>query len=279
MNSKHPPINRAFHDVLTAAVRDMQERGFDDPTRLQDWLRKLRFAAISHLPPYSSTANQMQAALESAFKRAIAPATVLRHHPGVPRFTVERITPSLRTELDRRILASTGLIKLNRDQMIERTLQRFSGWATSIPAGGSRAVEMREVKLHIAKPLQSLPYIERRVMIDQGHKLVSSVNAVIAEQTGAIAMIWRSHWRRPGYDYREDHKERDKRIYAIRGSWAIERGLINKGTGYTDQMTAPCEEVNCTCYGVYLNNLRDLPLEMLTAKGKKLLEETRLGKK
>ncbi len=76
----------------------------------------------------------------------------------------------------------------------------------------------------IAKPIRQLRYEERRVSIDQGHKLVSSINAVIAEQTQAIAMMWRSHWRQAGYDYRPDHKERDKRFYVVRGSWALSRG-------------------------------------------------------
>ena len=37
-------------------------------------------------------------------------------------------------------MASAKLIKLNRDAAIERTLQRFSGWSTSIPVGGTAEV-------------------------------------------------------------------------------------------------------------------------------------------
>ena len=41
-------------------------------------------------------------------------------------------------------------------------------------------------------------------------------------------------------------------------------------------MTQAAEEPFCRCFVVYINNLRDLPAEMLTAKGRKLLEQTRI---
>ncbi|WP_249206361.1 hypothetical protein [Burkholderia multivorans] len=182
----------------------------------------------------------------------------------------------LRPELDKRVRASVDLIKLNRERAVEQMLQRFAGWTSSIPDGGSRAIEKPEVREDIAKSVRQLRYEERRVSIDQGHKLMSSINAVIAEQTQAIAMMWRSHWRQAGYDYRPDHKERDKRFYVVRGSWALQQGLITKGDGYLDEITQPAEEPFCRCYGVYVNNLRDLPPEMLTEKGRRALEETRI---
>jgi hypothetical protein len=270
---------QTFQEVLTEAVRDLTENGISDPARLDEWLRRLRIAAMADLPSQEEAMNQMQRALKAAFDKATNERNVLKYHPGIPRFTVRQIQPQLRVELDRRILANANLIKLGREEAIEKTLRRLSGWATSIPVGGSEVVDKRDVKSHIAEPVQRVRYQDRLRMNDQGHKLVSAVNAVIAQQTGAIAMMWRSHWQRPGYAYRKDHKERDRKVYAIRGSWAHEQGLINKGDGFTDEMTATAEEVNCTCYGVYFNSLRELPESMLTPKGKKLLEETRLNRK
>ncbi len=57
-----------------------------------------------------------------------------------------------------------------------------------------------------------------------------------------------------------------------------QQGLITKGDGYLDEITQPAEEPFCRCYGVYVNNLRDLPPEMLTEKGRRALEETRIRK-
>jgi len=265
--------NASFAEVLALAVADLTEKGYADAARLDAWLMRLRFAAMSEWTDQSDLQNKIQAALSAALKRGISPSATLRHHPGVSRFSIELIKPQLRTELHRRVRASVDLIKLNREQSTEKMLQRFAGWATSIPEGGSRAVDKNAVKSHVAKSIKSLSYEERRVAIDQGHKLMSAVNATIAQQTGAIAMRWRSHWRQVGYDYREDHKERDQKIYAIRGSWAMDQGLINQGDGYLDGITQPAEEVFCRCYGVYLNNLRDLPKEMLTAKGREAMDK------
>lgn len=265
-----------FQTVLTEAVRDISENGYDDLNRINEWLRRLRVAALTDLPSEEEFRNRMELAMDAAFRRNFTKTALLRHHPGVPAFTIERIKPQLRAELDRRIVSSLDLIKLNREQAVEKMIQRASGWATSIPDGGSRVVDKMDVKESISKPIKQIRYEERRVTIDQGHKLLSSVNAVIAQQTGAIAAEWNSRWKRLGYDYRKDHKERDGKVYAVRGSWAMEQGLINKGDGYTDDITAPAEEVFCQCSYTYLNALRELPDSMLTEKGRKLREETRI---
>lgn len=264
------------NDVLREAVADFTEFGYDSPQRLEYWEAKVRAAVIEDSPSQAELDQRMQSAMESVFRQSLSVAATKRRHPDVTRFTIDRIKHTLRPELNRRIMASANLIKINREQMIEKTLQRFSGWATSIPAGGSRVVDKVEVKTKLAKAVRQVKYEERRVAIDQGHKLMASIDAVIATETGAVAMKWRSKWRQPGYDYRPDHKERDGQIYVIRGNWAMEKGLMNKGVGYLDEITQPAEEVFCQCYGVYLLNLRDLPDDMLTAKGRKLLEETRV---
>jgi hypothetical protein len=267
----------SFHEVLTAAVRDITENGYDDPERLDDWLRKLRFAAIADLPSPEEIQSRMQLAMKTVFDRTFSKTSTLKYHPGVPRFTIERLKPYARAELDKRIMASAQLIKLNREQAVEKTIQRFAGWATSIPDEGSRVVDKVDVKEHIAKPIQQVKLESRRVSIDQGAKLVAAINEVVAQQNGVIAYRWRSHWKSPGYDYREDHKERDQKIYLVRGSWAQEQGLVKKGeAGYYDEITAAAQEVFCRCYVVALYALRDLPEDMLTVAGKKLLEETRL---
>lgn len=267
-----------FKETLTEAVRDMVNHGYDDQRRLDDWMVKLREAAEAELMPPKEVERKLKRALEMAYKRSLSKAHIRKHHPFVSRFTIDRIAPELRPELTKRIMASTDLIKLHREQAVEKTMQRFSGWATSIPAGGSRVVDKVEVKEDISKSLRQLKYEQRRLEIDQGHKLMASIDAVIAKQTDAIAGIWRDHGSvDPTYNARHSHMERNGKVYAVRGNWAIEKGLMNKGAGYMDEMTQAGEEVFCSCYMVWLQNLRDLPDDMLTAKGKKMLEETRVA--
>lgn len=126
---------------------------------------------------------------------------------------------------------------------------------------------------HIQKSAQQVDYEARRVMIDQSHKLIANIDNIIATSNNAIAAEWHSHWRQAGYDYREDHKERDKLVYLIRGNWAQKNGYVKAGSaGYLDAITQPGEEVFCRCYVTYLYNLRSIPEDMLTQKGRKFLE-------
>lgn len=272
-------FTRALREALAQAIREFTERGFDHPERLDQWMKKLHAASRRGLPDRTGLEKIASRSLEVQFKRSTEPATAGKRHPGVPRYTIERIRPDLRAQLWLRIQASADLIRMNHDDAVQTTLQRFAGWATSVPAGGSHAANRTDIKQEVSKSLKQMDFAQRRVLIDQGHKLMSSIDATIAQQTGAIAMMWRSHFRQPGYDARPDHAERDGKIYAIRGNWAIEKGLMNKGVGYVDEMTAPAEEPFCRCYGVYLNNLRDLPDSMLTAQGREALEEASRAKR
>jgi hypothetical protein len=265
-----------FYQLITRAVADFTEHGYDSEPQLEEWLSRLRAAAQREAVPIRDAEATIRAALRGIYDRLIENGGILVRHPGVSRFTVERVKPRLRAELERRVRANANLIKINRAEAIEATLRRFSGWASSIPPGGSRAVERNPVKTAIRKELASLPFIERRVAIDQGHKFVASLSEILAVDGGALAGEWHSHFRRVGYNYREEHKERDGRIYVVRGNWALGRGLMKVGPdGYVDEITRPGEEVYCQCYYRWFHTLRNLPDEMITRRGRDELERVR----
>jgi hypothetical protein len=264
-----PDRPQTFQEVLAAAVADLAENGFTDMERVERWSRLIREAAVRSMIRPESLDQQLRDGLASIYRKMVERDGLLRYNPGIERFTYEQIKPRLRGELDRRIMASANLIKLNREQAVDKTIQRFQGWATSIPPGGIAGETRAEVKANVRKSLAQLPFEERRVLIDQGHKLIGAINEIVASDGGAIAGRWRSHWRQPGYNYREDHKERDEKVYLIRDSWAHRAGFVKKGrVGYVDDVTAPAQEPFCRCYYVFLYGLRDLPEDMLTAKGK-----------
>lgn len=273
-----PPRGQTFFDVITAAIADMTEHGFDSNDRLLYWLGRIRDAASSAMTPAHVLETTLQGALRAIYTRMVERGQLVKYHRGVGRFTLDKLRPQLHGELDRRILASASLIRLNRQAAIEKTLQRFSGWSTSIPAGGTRTPGTRkDAKDDIRKAMASLPFEERRVLVDQGHKFTASLSDILATDGGAVAATWHSHWRQANYNYREDHKERDQVVYAIKGNWALERGLMRASkAGYTDQITKPGEEVYCRCYYSYIYNLRDLPDAMLTAKGRAELKSVRI---
>jgi hypothetical protein len=263
-----------FFEVLTAAINDIIEYGFDSKARIDGWVKKIREAAEASLIPESQMQREMEKALNSAFTRLVTKGGLL--NKSVSKYDIEKLKPKLRAELDRRIMASANLITYNRQESISNTLRRFEGWATSIPKGGSKVVDKVKEKANIKKSLGKMSFEQRRVIIDQTHKLVANINDIVAVDNGAIAAEWHSHWKQPNYNYRKDHKERDEVIYVVRGNWASEKGFIKPINGYTDQITSPGEEVYCRCNYKYIYNLRQLPKEMLTKKGELALQSSKV---
>lgn len=270
---------KTFTRTVREAVKFFLRNGYTSRQELEQWQAIIRQAAESETDDdYMSMVSDR---LRKTYDLQVSKAGALERHKGLSRFTLNYMEPKLRSELDRRILASADLIKLNRTAAINKTVQRFSGWATSIPVqdyvGGGLSPSSRSgVNYncdHIQKSAQQVDYEARRVMIDQSHKLIANIDNIIATSNNAIAAEWHSHWRQAGYDYREDHKERDKLAYLIRGNWAQKNGYVKAGpAGYLDEITQPGEEVFCRCYVTYLYNLRSIPEDMLTQKGRKFLE-------
>lgn len=215
-----------FSRTVREAVKFFLRNGYTSREELERWQGIIRQAAESETDDdYMSMVSER---LRKTYDLQVSKAGALERHKGLSRFTLNYMEPKLRSELDRRILASADLIKLNRTAAINKTVQRFSGWATSIPVqdyvGGGLSPSSRSgVNYncdHIQKSAQQVDYEARRVMIDQSHKLIANIDNIIATSNNAIAAEWHSHWRQAGYDYREDHKERDKQVYLIRGNWA-----------------------------------------------------------
>jgi len=263
-----------FFEVLTAAVNDFIEYGFDSQDRLDYWVKRIKEAAIKEMIPDSQIQQELTKSLNSAYNRLVIKGGLVNKQ--VTRFTIEKLKPRLRDELDRRIITSVNLIKYNREEAINNTLRRFTGWATSIPVGGTDVVKRTEEKQKIRKSLGKIPFEQRRVIIDQTHKLVANIKEIVAVDSGAIAAKWHSHWRQMNYDYRKDHKERDEKVYVIRNTWAINNGYIKAVDGYTDDITSPGEEVFCRCNYTYLYNLRQVK-ELLTKKGELALQSAKIS--
>ncbi len=258
--------------VLAEAIAAMARNGYTSEAQVEAWAQKINRAAGDELPGDKEIDEETEAALRAVFERMIRRGGLIRRVPGVSTYDIGMIEPKFRAELDRRIRASADLIKLRKKETVAQTLARFRGWATSVPPGGSGGVDRLAARAQIAKPTAQYKFERRRVAIDQGHKLSANVAAIAALQSGAIAAIWHSHWRQPGYQYRREHKALDEKLFLIRGNWAQEKGWVKPaGHGYTDEIEAPAEKPYCSCYYQYINNPLDLPRDMLTAKGREAL--------
>ncbi|WP_336240451.1 hypothetical protein [Citrobacter werkmanii] len=264
--------SKTFYQVLTEAVNYYVDNGWDSQRSLIEWSRKLRVAASREMPDDDAAKKH----LTSVYRRLVIDGGALRDQPpdGPKKVTLDKLRPEFRKELDKRIFASANLIELNRSQAVEKTLQRFQGWVSSIPPDGVSELDKNQQKAQIKASLNDPDFIARRVAIDQGHKLASNVKYLLSMQGGAIAFRWHSNWRRPGYNYRDDHKHRDDNIYLVRGSWAIEQGLIVPVHGFYDEITAAGEEVYCSCQVFPIYAPQKLPIEFLTEKGKREFNRT-----
>jgi len=269
-----------LQEILTEAIADFDEHGYDSQERLDYWEARIREALADQMRNPERLREQMKEQLRAVFERLVNRGSILKDHNGVERFRLQNVAARLHSELERRILASAQLIKLNREEMINKTMRRFSGWASSVPKGGASDTDKRKLKEELSKPMASLPFVERRVLIDQGHKLNASLSQVLAADGGAIAAKWQSHFRQQNYNFREDHKELDfsisGNVYLMRDSWAVKNGLVKVGPeGWSDSIPQPAELPMCRCRWLWLYHLRQLPERLLTAKGKEAVKQSK----
>lgn len=259
-----------FRELLSEALREFAERGYHSESELAEWLLRLHAALEREMPTDWETRQMLEAALARVYGREVTRGGVIKRVPGVSRYTLDRVAPALRAELDQRIFAGIDLIRLNRKATIEKTLQRFSGWVTSVPRDGSHVTDRRAVATQIRKPVSQLRFEARRVAIDQGHKLNAAIAHVVAKQEGAIAAIWHDRGEHDhGYDARPEHLKRSGTLFLVRDSWAMNDGLVRKGgRSYIDEIEQPAELPFCSCTYQYVTSLERLPAELLTAKGR-----------
>ena len=276
MSGTRPDPNATFRELLAAAIADVADTGYVSPERIAEWTALLRNAAERELGTDREVENAVRDGLTRIFERYVDSPRLVERVQGVSRYTLAMVKPKLHAELDRRIKANADLIKLHKREAVERTLQRFAGWSTSIPPGGDDTVDRRETRSHIGKELADYRYHKRFVDTDQSHKLIATVAQLVAEESGAIAAIWHSHGATDrSYDARPEHLARDGKIYVIRDSWAHKDGLIKPVNGYTDDITAAGQEPNCRCFFQYLTSPRSLPDTMLTRKGQEWIAKGR----
>jgi hypothetical protein len=252
------------------ALRYFAERGYRSESDLMDWLLRLRVSLEKELPTDRFFKAQLSAALGRVFAREVSTG-IIKRVPGITRYTLDRVAPSLRAELDRRIYASVDLIKLNKAAATQKTLQRFSGWVSSVPVHGTPATNFREITREIIKPVATIKFEARRVAIDQGHKLSAAVSHVVAQGAGAIACIWHDRGEQDhNYQARPIHLARSGKLFLMRSSWAMDEGLIAKrGVEYYDDLPDPAAQLPfCSCYVTWSTSPRDLPETLLTARGR-----------
>jgi hypothetical protein len=275
------PKKLSYNQIVNKALQELSQSGLNDPVQVAQWAERLRAAADGSFKPLNQVKTDVTKYFTTIYNRATRPRKPPRVTKSAPQQTIIRrydrsnLSKEAKLELDRRIVSSIALIKLNREISAASAAKTLIGWHSSITPEGESHTKVPVST--VAKDLKRIPYEENRVIIDQGHKLVASLHDIVSRNSGAIAAIWHSHAHQIGYDSRPEHAARQDAIFIIRGSWADKEGLIKpaQSPGYTDQVEAPAEFPFCRCHYQYVFNLQDLPRSMLTQKAIDFLSNKR----
>jgi len=251
---------------LRRLLKEFESRftGNADVDRFSEFLPQLRGALSSAYPSDTKIYSEVARLLSVKFRRGLKTLDK-RHRLKVMRFGPQIIAERYRPMLGDRIRASAELIKLNRDQEIERQLRRFAGWATgSMPSQDKRS-DKGELSKGVTKSLQRETFERRRVCTDQGHKLLAAVDDMIAMEYGAIAKKWRHIIPRASYQSRKEHLERDGKVYAVKGNAMLKARKMKKGgRPYAEDLEdQPGGPVYCSCWWEAIYDIDDLPTDML----------------
>jgi len=161
------------------------------------------------------------------------------------------------------------------DQQIREFNSRLEQFLEQVPRGGTKDNAVKSQATEIKKELRQLAKWEKLFTVYKANSLAAEIDYIFCLQGNPLAAIW--HYseldKQSEYQKTYDHKARDGKIYAVRGNWAIEKGLMNAGAhGYINDSTRPAQEVGCMCRLQWVYNLRSLPSDMITAKGRSQLE-------
>ncbi|MFM0261568.1 hypothetical protein [Paraburkholderia sediminicola] len=151
-------IKKTYRQVVEGAMRDLMKRGVSR-TSLARCMSELRNAFPESKELEKKTEAMLTRVYESSKRQAAIQYLKAKkqkddnaiHEGGaadVPVFTRRDIDARARELLDKKIMESVNLIVLNREKEMNLSLQRFSGWATSLgDEGPATVLKARKVKV------------------------------------------------------------------------------------------------------------------------------------
>ncbi len=161
------------------------------------------------------------------------------------------------------------------DQQISEFNSRLEQFLEQVPRGGTKDKAAKSQITEIKKELRQLAKWEKLFSVYKANSLAAEIEYIFSLQGNPLAAIWHYSKLDEQGEYQKtyDHEACDGKVYAVRGNWAIEKGLMKAGAhGYINDSTRPAQEVGCMCRLQWVYNLRSLPSDMITAKGRSELE-------
>jgi hypothetical protein len=157
------------------------------------------------------------------------------------------------------------------DAMVQQFLER-------VPMGGTKDKDIKSRITEIKKELRPLAKWDRLFYVHKAMSFPAEVEFLFSLEGNSLAAIWHYNPIDEQTDYPKtyDHKHRDGLVYAVRGNWAITKGLMKAGpNGYLDETSRPSQEIGCMCHLQWLYSINRLPTNMVTEKGFSELKRVR----
>jgi uncharacterized protein with gpF-like domain len=244
--------------------------------------------------------NALEPELRSEYKKAYynyINGGYTKYHSGIKAYRIEDMKPAYRKEVENAVTNSLSLIKTQNKEYMNQLQNRFINWS-SIPSNDMRgnSDNPEKIKSYLNKEILQIPENgyqteahKQFIITDQTRKLIGSMNDITAKNSGAFAFIWHNRRDkkvvgRPGGEYpigtpsHDDHWDREGKLYLIKGSWAVTKGLVKKADGviYDDDINdgMPSVPPGCRCYAEYFHDLELLPKKyegIITAKGREYM--------
>lgn len=157
------------------------------------------------------------------------------------------------------------------DTMVHQFLEQ-------VPMGGTKDKEVKSRIGEIKKELRTLEKWDRLFYVHKAMCFPAEVEFLFSLESNPIAAIWHYNPIDEQTDYPKNyyHKQRNELVYAVRGNWAITKGLMKVGpNGYLDEISRPSQEIGCMCHLQWLYSISRLPTNMVTEKGVSELKRVR----
>ncbi len=183
----------------------------------------------------------------------------------------DALLPSIRERLRWCVMNYSLQAELYLGQQISHFQVQLQRFLEQVPAGGTKDKAIKSQISEIKKELRPLAEWDRLFYIYKTMSFPSEIQYIFALEGDPIAAIWHYSQSDEQGEYRKtyNHKQRDGHVYAVRGNWAIRKGLMKARSpdGYIDDIDRPCQEIGCMCHLQWLYGIRRLPHDMVTEKG------------
>jgi hypothetical protein len=178
----------------------------------------------------------------------------------------DELLPGLRALLDEHVTSYAEQAEMFFAKQKLGFDQELTAFLAGIPAGGTKTALVRSHVNPLKRTLNDLVQWDADMHRLQSMSVVSEVDDFLRPSGGdALAMSW--HYA-PSSCLVPSHKALDGRVYVVRDTWAIKKGLVHAGpNGFTDETRKFRREIGCMCSSTWLFYALSLPEEVLTPEG------------